>query len=95
MNTCPNSIVEAASGGIKIELINSEKFATGSGNALFQLNTSQTGKLSIYTINGQLINEIAFTGNAVELAPNLLQSGIYIANLSTLNGMQSFKLVRL
>lgn len=95
MNSCPNSVIDSESTNTTIKLINSEGFTRGTENASFIISTPTSGTLSIHSIKGQLINEISFEGNQVEVSPSLLRSGVYIINIATTQGSQSFKLIRL
>ena len=55
----------------------------------FKFNSTQNGNLSIFNLNGQLINEYKFTEGAQNIDLSALSSAIYIANFSTTEGKSS------
>ncbi|RAR50993.1 T9SS type A sorting domain-containing protein [Flavobacterium lacus] len=76
-----NSFENLSSIGINIEN------TTISGD--FKFNTTQNGNLSIFNLNGQLINEYKFTEGAHNVNLTSLSSAVYIANFITTDGKTS------
>lgn len=70
-----NSFENLSSIGINIEntTINND----------FKFNTTQSGNLSIFNLNGQLITEYKFTEGAQNVNLSTLSSAVYIANFIT------------
>jgi hypothetical protein len=61
----------------------------------FKFNSTQSGNLSIFNLNGQKINEYKFTEGAQNLNLSELSSAIYIANFTTSGGeSSSIKLIK-
>ncbi len=58
-------------------------------NSDFKFNSTQSGKLAIYNLNGQLINEVQFSEGSQNVNLSGLSSAIYIANFSTNEGKTS------
>lgn len=76
-----NSFENLSSIGINIEntTINND----------FKFNTTQSGNLSIFNLNGQLITEDKFTEGAQNVNLSTLSSAVYIANFITTDGKNS------
>ncbi|PKP17029.1 MAG: hypothetical protein CVU07_05040 [Bacteroidetes bacterium HGW-Bacteroidetes-23] len=61
----------------------------------FKFNSTQSGNLSIFNLNGQLIKEYKFSEGAQNLSLSELSSAIYVANFSTTEGKtSSVKLIK-
>lgn len=61
----------------------------------FKFNSTQSGNLSIFNLNGQLINEYKFSEGAQNLNLSSLSTAIYVANFSTSEGKTStIKLIK-
>lgn len=82
-----NSFENLSSMGINIE--------NTSIKSDFKFNSTQSGNLSIFNLNGQLIKEIKFSEGAQNLSLSELSSAIYVANFSTIEGKtSSVKLIK-
>jgi hypothetical protein len=61
----------------------------------FKFNSTQSGNLSIFNLNGQLIKEYKFSEGNQNLGLSELSSAIYVANFSTTEGKtSSVKLIK-
>jgi len=61
----------------------------------FKFNSTQSGNLSIYNLNGQLIKDYKFSEGTQNLNLSELSSAIYVANFSTTEGKtSSVKLIK-
>lgn len=82
-----NSFENLASVGIIIE-------NTSVKNEL-KFNAAQSGNLTVFNLNGQLINQFRYTEGAQNLNLSELSSAIYIANFTTFGGENSsIKLIK-
>lgn len=77
-------------------IYNSIGFSQGQGDLSFQFSKTQSGVVKIYSIQGSLINQISFKRlSSISLNPNDFRSGIYIVQVSTPDGLQTFKINKL
>lgn len=61
----------------------------------FKFNATQSGNLSIFNLNGQLVKEYKFSEGSQHLNLSEMSSAIYVANFSTLEGKtSSVKLIK-
>ena len=61
----------------------------------FKFNATQSGNLSIFNLNGQLVKEYKFSEGSQNLNLSEMSSAIYVANFSTLEGKtSSVKLIK-
>ncbi len=61
----------------------------------FKFNSTQNGNLSVFNLNGQLINEYTFSEGAQNFNLSELSTAVYIANFTTTEGKtSSVKLIK-
>ncbi len=77
-----------------VDVINSFGFSQGTDPVQFRLQVPQKAFFQLFDINGRLLKKDKIENGLYELAPEDYASGIYIAQISTTQGIQTIKLSR-
>jgi len=93
--TCPPSGITEKYFTSDIRLLNSLNFTFGNEDAVLWFGKKMDATVSIYDINGRMINSTEISAKEYLVNPDGLNAGTYILNVSTADAVANFKLVKL